>query len=114
MGLKEAPVAPDGSIVWHARTVPELADGLRELAGMLAQVEAPEPVPPDLSGYVPLADFQALQAQVTDLAAQLTALQGTVATLDIDLNATNTDLDVTNTDLDALEARVVALEAPAP
>ena len=37
---------------------------MRELAGMLAAIEAPEPVPPDLSGYVPLADFQALQAEV--------------------------------------------------
>ena len=113
--IREAPIGSDGSVIWHARTVPELADAVRTLAGMLAAVEAPEPPePPDLSGYVPLADFQALQAEVGVLTGRVTAaetalaaVQGQVATLD-------TDLDATNTDLDALEARVAALEAPAP
>lgn len=97
MSIREAPVV-DGVAVWHARTVPELADAVRWLAGQLAGVE-PAP-PPDLSGYVPLADFQALQAQVT-------ALQGEVATL-------STELDAQGNDLTALEDRVTALEAPTP
>jgi phage I-like protein len=99
MGLKGAPVAEDGSIVWHARTVPEVADGMRELAGMLAGIEAPEPPePPDLSGYVPLADFQALEAEVGVLTGRV--------------DAAETGLAVAVADLADLEARVVALETP--
>jgi alkylation response protein AidB-like acyl-CoA dehydrogenase len=79
-GLERVAVDEDGVAVWHARTVPELADAVRYLAGRLSEVE-PAP-PPDLSGYVPLADFQALQAQVATIEADLAGLQGEVANLD--------------------------------
>lgn len=102
-GLEKHPPAPAGVAVWHARTVPELADAVRWLAGQLSEVEAPPP--PDLSGYVPLADFQALQAQVA-------ALETTVAAHEDDLTTLSTDLDTLSTDLTALDARVAALEAP--
>jgi phage I-like protein len=106
-GIRGAPVGSDGAVIWHARTVPELADAVRTLAGMLAAVEAPAPVPPDLSGYVPLADFQALQAEVGVLTGRVTALETGLATLD-------GEVDAQGTDLTALEDRVTALEAPAP
>lgn len=95
MSIREAEVE-DGVAVWHARTVPELADAVRLLAGRLAEVE-PAP-PPDLSGYVPRAEFDALEDR-------LTALEASVATLD-------TEVDAQGNDLTALEDRVAALENP--
>jgi len=107
MGIREAEVGADGLAVWHARTVPELSDAVRYLGGRVNTLEGAEPVPPDLSGYVPLADFQALQAEVGVLTGRVTAAETALATLD-------TDFDTLGADLDALEARVAALEAPAP
>ena len=110
MGIKDAQVGSDGTAVWHARTVPELADAVRWLAaqvqgagegaaGDLQALEdrvaaleaAPPPEPPDLSGYVPRAEFDALVAQVTTLTDEVGAI---------------------SSDLDTLEDRVAALEAP--
>jgi hypothetical protein len=96
-------VVEDGVAVWHARTVPELADAVRWLAGKLSEVEAP--VPPDLSLYVLQADFDALAARVT-------ALEGTTGTMQTQVTQVDTDLDTVSADLDALEARVVVLETP--
>jgi phage I-like protein len=101
-GIADAAVE-NGVAVWSARTVPELTDAVRWLAGKLSEVEAP--VPPDLSGYVPLADFQALQAQVT-------ALEATTGTMQAQVTQIDTDLDTVSADLDALDARVVVLETP--
>jgi phage I-like protein len=70
---QEVAVDEQGVAVWNARTVHEVADAVRWLAGQIQQ--AAPPPPPDLSGYATTADVAALQAQIDALEARVAALE---------------------------------------
>jgi hypothetical protein len=90
MSIAGAPRTDAGAVVWHARTVPELADAVRWLAG---QVEAG-------------GDTSALEARVAALEAEMGTLQTTLITVE-------EDVALLQSQYVDLEARVAALEAPA-
>lgn len=100
-GLREAEVV-DGLAVWHARTVPELTDAVRWLAGQVQGAGGNQ------------------SEAITDLQAQMAALEARVAALEAggpyatkaEHDALSDEVGGLDNDLTALEDRVAALEAP--
>ena len=103
MSIKGAPVGADGLAIWHARTVPELADALRYVYGQLSGTDTGQ-----------AAEIAALEARMNALEAENGVQTGRLDALEAQVATLETDYDALSTDLDALEARVAALEAPAP
>jgi phage I-like protein len=98
---QDVAIDEQGLAVWNARTVHEVADAVRWLAGQIqagaggqaeaiadlqarvaALEQAPPPQPPDLSGYATTAELEALATEVTAVSDDLTALEDRVTALE--------------------------------